>query len=440
MRTRLKLKWIRMFTATLVIFAVGCVAFGSHAAKAQEESQETLQNLIEEALKNRPALEAVKYEAIAKEAEIGPRGSYDDPMLGYSALNYPSDTLSPGELGMTGNEFSITQKIPFPGKLSKLRNAARHEYTAKSAGYSQKKLELIKEVRVAYFELFLAYKKKDIVTEQVSLMGQLISITRSKYTLGKAQQAELLALQLEEGNLRDELLTAEKKIRVKAADLNQAVGRPSETALGRPELPPKPSFDFSVLSEESLLEKMHIKNPSLRAMQSELAASDSKLSFAKWNCLPDFEFRVAYMKRQPSPGDRGVDLISGGVSLSIPLWAFSKQSEEVRSASAEKVRSEKLLDEERLHLNHQVKTMYADLEESDKRMRLYDGGLVPLARQAVLSAKSSYLTGKLEYVAVVNLIRNRFQIEFAYNEALVSYQSRIAEFEALIGESLGAKP
>ncbi len=421
-----------LLVSLMMASAMGNAALGSGVANGQEK----LQNLIDEALMNRPALEAARYEAIGKEAEIGPKGAYEDPMLGFAALNYPSDTLSAGNLGMTGNEFSLTQKIPFPGKLSKLQNAARHEYEARSASYTHKKLDLIKEVRVAFFELFLAYKKQDIVTEQIALVGQLISVTRSKYTLGKAQQAELLALQLEEGNFRDELLTAEKKIRVKAADLNQAIGRPSDTQLGRPELPPMPSFDFTVLSEESLLEKMYAKNPSLKSMHSELAASDSKLSYAKWNYLPDFEFRVAYMKRQPSPGDRGVDLVSGGVALSLPLWAFSKQSEEVRGASAEKAKAEKLLDEERLHLRHQVKTMYADLEESDKRMRLYNGGLVPLARQAVLSAKSSYLTGKIEYIAVVNLIRNRFQIEFTYNEALVSYHSRIAEFEALLGEEL----
>lgn len=430
-----------MIAATMGAFLVaGNIAFGARAAEAQEPLQTKLQILVEEALKNRPALEAVKYEAQVKEAEIGPNGSYEDPMVGFSATNYPADTLSGGEFGMTGNEFSITQKIPFPGKLSKLRDAARYEFESKTAGYSQKKLDLIKEVRVAFFDLFLAYKKQDIVTDQISLLGQLISVTRSKYTLGKAQQAELLALQVEEGNLRDELLTADKQIRVKTGDLNRAIGRPIDSALGRPELPSTRALDVSALSEEYLLEKLHSKNPSLKAMRLDVEVSDAKLSYAKWNYLPDFEFRFAYMKRQPSPGDRGVDLVSGGVALSIPLWAFSKQSEEVRSASAEKLRSEKLLDEERQHLRHLVHTMYTELYESDKRVHLFEGGLLPLARQAVLSAKSAYLTGKLEYVAVVNLVRNRYQTEFTYNEALVSYQSRIAEFEALLGESLGAKP
>ncbi len=399
-----------------------------------------LQDLVEEALKGRPLLEAAKYEVKAKEAEIGPKGSYEDPMLEIAATNYPSDTLKAGELGMTGNELSITQKIPFPGKLTKLRNAARYEFQSTTSTYEQMRLDLIREVRIAFWELFLAYKRKDILTEQISLIGQLVSVMRSKYTLGKASQAELLAMQSEEGNLKDELLTVEKEIEVKSGDLNRAVGRDSNAPIPRPELSAKPTLDLSAINEESLKNKILERNPGLMSKKHDLSASDEKLAYSKRNYLPDFEVRLAYMERVPSPGDRGVDLVSGGIGFTIPLWAFSKQSEELQGARAERARSERLLEEERRHIQHQVHTMFAELRESHDRLQLFEGGLVPLARQAVVSSKTAYLTGKLEYVAMVNLIRNRFQTEFNYNEALITYLSRIAEFEALLGEPLGVKP
>ncbi|HAZ14666.1 MAG: hypothetical protein A2X86_06260 [Bdellovibrionales bacterium GWA2_49_15] len=399
-----------------------------------------LQVLVEEALKGRPLLEAAKYEADAKEAEIGPKGSYEDPMLEIAATNYPSDTLSAGEFGMTGNELSITQKIPFPGKLTKLRNAARFEFESKSSTYGQMRLDLIREVRIAFWELFLVYKKKDILGEQISLVGQLVSVMRSKYTLGKASQAELLAMQAEEGNLKDELLTVEKEIQVKSGALNRAVGRDSNSPLERPELSAKPLLDLSKLNEETLKSKILERNPGLMSKKHDLSASDEKLAFTKRNYLPDFEFRLAYMDRVPSPGDRGVNLVSGGVGFTIPLWAFSKQSEELQGARAERARSERLLEEERRNIQYQVHTMFAELRESHDRLRLYEGGLVPLAKQAVLSGKTAYLIGKFEYGAMVNLIKNRFQTEFAYNEALITYLSRIAEFEALLGEPLGVNP
>lgn len=399
-----------------------------------------LQILIEEALKGRPLLEAARHEALAKEAEIGPRGAYEDPMIEIAALNYPSDTLSAGEMGMTGNEISIKQKIPFPGKLTKLRNAARFEYESTSSTYGQMRLDLIREVRIAFWELFLAYQKRDILKEQIALIGQLVSVMRSKYALGKVSQAELLALQAEEGNLKDEILTAEKQIKVRSGDLNRAVGRDSNSPLDRPVLSNRPKFDFATLSEDALKTKILERNPGLMARKHDLNASEEKLAFTKRNYLPDFELRLAYMDRVPSPGDRGVDFVSAGIGFSIPLWAFSKQTEERQGAAAERARSERLFEEERRHIQHLVHTMFSELRESHDRLQLYEGGLIPLARQAVVSSKNAYLTGKLDYVAMVTLVKNRFQTEFSYNEALVIFQSRIAEFEALLGESLGGNP
>lgn len=398
-----------------------------------------LQPLIEEALKNRPALRASYHEASAKEAEIGPKGAYEDPMVGLTAMNYPKDTLAQGEFGMTGNELAVSQKIPFPGKLTKLRNAARHEFESKTHEYSQKKLDLIKEVKVAFYELFLAHKKRDILNDQIGMLGQLIAVMRSKYTLGKVPQAELLGLQSEEANLRDQLLGAEKLIETKTGDLNYAIGRDSHGLLPKPEKITKTAIDLSKVTEPSLLQRISFTRPGLKAVHSELESAESKLSFAKWDYLPNFEFRLAYTQRVPSPGDRGVDLLSGGVALSVPIWALTKQSEEVRRAASEKAKAESLVDEERIHVSHEVHSRYSDLREADKRVKLYEGGLLPLARQAEATARSAYLTGRIEYSAVINLIRNRFQTEFNYSEALVSYESKIAEFEALLGEPLGAQ-
>jgi len=411
---------------------------GTQLLQAQtiESKRVLLKDLVNEAISKRPVLQAARHEIDSKEAQISPKGAYENPMLGLSAMNYPIDTLSPGEFGMTGNEFSLTQKIPFPGKLSKLSSAAEYEYLGKKAEYSNKELQLIMEVKLAYYALFVAYKRRNLLNEQLSVIRTLITVMRSKYTLGRAPQAELLSLQVEEANLMDQVLTADKQIAVKTGDLNHAVGRRTHHEIGQPEELKKTPINLSKLTEQAIGKKILAKNPGLKAMQSGFDAADSKLSYAKWNYLPDFEFRGTYTRRQPSPGDRGIDFVSGGVALSIPLWAITKESEEVKSARAEKSKAEALVDEERIHMLHMVHTSYSELEEAQGRLKLIEGGLLPLVRQAVQSGKSAYLTGKMEYSTVLNLIRQRFQTEVSYNEALANYESKIAEFEALLGEPL----
>lgn len=398
-----------------------------------------LDEAIELALRNRPAYRAAEREAGAKEAEIGPRGAYENPMLGFAALNYPVDTFSAGEFGMTGNEFSLSQRISFPGKLTQLRNAAEREWQSRRQGSETVRLELVREVRLAYYELFLAQKKRAIFEDQLGLVRQLIGVTRGRYALGKVSQAELLSLQIEEGGLLEQIIVADRAIRVGSSALVFAIGGEDEGGLLRAEPVQHARLDLSGLTAQALGEKAVSRSPRIKATSFEVEAADSRVSYAKFGFLPDLEFRVAYMQRQASPGDRGVNFVSGGVGLSLPLWAFSRQREELKGAREERAKAEALLDQERLRLLHQIRSTFAELEESDRRIKLIEGGLLPLAKQAVLASKSAYLTGKIDYTTVLGQIRSRYQTEYSLHEAVVSHESKVAELETLMGGPLEVK-
>lgn len=403
-------------------------------AEQEPEKSIVLKDLITEALNQNPDLRASRFDAEGKEAKIGPSGSYEDPMISLEAQNYPVDTLSSREFGMTGNQISVLQKIPFPGKLSKLRLAATYEYNAQRETYTASQLNLIKMVRMGFYGLFLSHKRKEILEEQLNIIRQLISVIRSRYILGKVTQAELLSFQLEEANLLSELLTAQKQIDLKTGDLNHALGRAAHHTIGRPENLLVTSINLNKVTEQSIINRALARNPSLKSMKNEAEAAESRLSYARWNYLPDFEFKFGYMLRQPSPGDRGVNFISGGVGLTIPLWALSKQSEEVKSAAASHTKAEAKLEEQRNKLLHDIHNLYAELKEAHKRLNLYESGTMPLAKQAVITGKSAYLSGKMEYTAVLNLVRSRFQTEIGYFETLTQHEEKITELEALLGE------
>ncbi len=399
----------------------------------------TLQSLISEAVEKNAELRASKAEVVSREAEAGPAGSYEDPMLSFEAMNYPVDTLSQREFGMTGNQISLTQKIPFPGKLSKRSRAAGLEAEAQKEMSEIKRLDLIKNLKLAYYDLSFAFKKYDSLGEQRKILNQLVTITRNNYSLGKAPQAEVLSLQVEEASLLDQLLTVEKQIKAKLGVVNHLLGRAdhSQYVYGRPEAIKKTPFGFSHHSEKTLADKAILKSPMIKTKIAKVSATEARLSYAKWNYLPDFEFKAGYSFRKPSPNDRGVDFVSVMVGITLPIWAGTKQSEERRGAEAEKIRAEALLDEERNNLSHMVHVIYAELEESNKRLQLFEGGILPLSRQAVVAGRSAYLTKKIDYATLLNAVNKQFQMEVSHAEALTAYESKIAEIEALIGEPVG---
>lgn len=397
-----------------------------------------LDELISEALTKNPGQEASRQEMLSTKSQIGPKSAYEDPMLSFKAKDYPIDTLNRNEFGMTGNELGLSQKIPFPGKLSKIKKAATYEYEAKKEMVTQKQLEIIRDVKKAFYDLFFAYKKKVILTEEKNIFRSLIVVARNKYTLGKIPQSELLNFQIEETKLIEESLAVDRDIEVKLVHLNTLLGRTDKKAWlsGEPEELSKTSLDFSKMTFDEISEKAAQKNPSLKAAKSQVQSSKEMLSFAKWNYLPDIELMGAYTFRQPSPGDRGADFVSAGVGMTIPLWALGKQAEQVKSARADQARAKALLTQEQSFLLQGLKQTYEELKEANQKVELYESGLLPLTKQAISSARASYLSNRIEYLDLLKLVQNRFQTQTAYFNLLVQHESKIAELEALLGEPL----
>ena len=95
-----------------------------------------------------------------------------------------------------------------------------------------------------------------------------------------------------------------------------------------------------------------------------------------------------------------------------------------------------MLDEEQIDLAHHIHLAYAELEETSHRLELFEGATMHLNRQALASAESGYLTGKVEFSILLGLIQKRSQLEMEYAESLATYQMKIAELESLTGELL----
>lgn len=394
-----------------------------------------LDDLIFEAMGQNPIKRAAEEDALSYMAQIGPSGAYEDPMIAFEAKDYPVNSYSRNQYGMTGNEVSLTQKIPFPGKLSIQRSATRYEAKSKEEGATFQKLMVIRDVKMAFYDLFLAYKEREILMEQKNLVHQYVALARNRYAVGKIPQAELLNFQVEEAKLIEELLSNEKEISVQRAKLTYVLGR-KDDARGKPEALRKTPVNFSTYSLEVVQDKAVNQNPLIKSAMAEVDSSKERALNAQLGFLPDFELMGAYTFREPSPGDQGVDFVSGKVGMTIPLWFLTKQVEEVKRAKAEKRRKEALLEDNKNDLRRKTKSIYEELKEAHQRLDLYETGILPLTRQAVLTGKSAYLSNRLDYLGLLTLVQNRFKTEYAYQEQLVNHETKIADLELVMGEEM----
>lgn len=109
-----------MNVQTVLIFLILFCLLFSFPAPLQAQSNASLppdlQALVAEALKANPEIKQMGELRNASKEAIRSAGALDDPELGFSMKDVPTDTWRLNQDPMTQKELEISQKFPFPGK------------------------------------------------------------------------------------------------------------------------------------------------------------------------------------------------------------------------------------------------------------------------------------------------------------------------------------
>ena len=426
----LALAWL-----TIIACSAQADEYDFSRVKKENEAQVILplETAIEEAIKNNAMLEAARAEETAREARILPSGALEDPSIEAQLTNYPISSFSARQSGMTGNEVMLVQKFPFPGKRDRLKEIAVNEFESSSREIERTKLNLIRLVKVSYYDLFLTYRRKELIYDQMNLLQGIQTIARNKYSLGTTSQSDVLELQVKSATFLIKLEEEEKNISATRAELNHLLGRRDHLSKWKPENLKESKVDLdsfiSTFDEETTLSQ----NPKINSLKSLVKAANSKAAYTDLNTYPDFEMGVGYMQRFSNQDDNGGDFVSARVSIDLPIFQRTIRNEEQRGAKAEKMKMEALLRESTIELSHNLHATIAELKEAANKISIYRKALLPLADASILSARKAYETNETTYLTVLNLINSRFEAENDYYSALIQHESAIATLEALTG-------
>ena len=389
---------------------------------------------VREALANNFALQTVTLEAEGAQKRIAPAGALEDPMVELSLMNRPVSSFSSTESEMTGNQLALSQAFPYPGKRSLLVDEATREFEMKTFRRDGSRLELARDVRVAYARLALSQGKLRILNAQRQLLRDTVKNVEARFIAGQMSQNDYLALQLESGMLEKEVAQLRADEAIATGDLNHLLGRSEheeeiETASLTLRREPLLKKDAHELDELALAQ-----SPMLKAEASQVAAAKARESYEKLNTRPDFDLMASYLQREPAMGGNGDDLVSLGVKFNVPVWSSSKQAEKQAEAAINTRRVSSNFAEQRNHLLHYVHTALKEASSSEFQARLYGETLKALSDQALQASANAFTAGQGGYLGFLDLLRHRYEIEGAYLEALARYDMSVASLKAITGE------
>ncbi|MGH9835183.1 MAG: TolC family protein [Blastocatellia bacterium] len=198
----------------------------------------SLKSLVEEALKQNPEIIAMQRSFDMMRARVPQAKALPDPMLSYgyagNAVPIPPFDIQKGD-PESFRLLSFTQEVPYPGKLALKGKMANVEAEAEWWAYEQTRLNVVAEVKDAYFDLYYLHKAIETVTKNKDLLEKFARIAEASYAVGKGIQQDVLKAQVEISRLIEQLSLLEQRRQTAEVRINSLLFRQPETPLGKPE-------------------------------------------------------------------------------------------------------------------------------------------------------------------------------------------------------------
>ena len=422
-----------LFVRVVVITQMLLLLFIRHTHAEDNPPPENLQTLISGALANNPELKGSEARWQMFASRVRQARSFDDPMLMLKIQNgIFTDPLNFHKDPMTQKVIGISQQLPFWGKRDLKGEVAAKEAESYKWQVEERKLELRRMVAETYYQIYFTDKSLAIVDKNLKILDDFVTITETKYSVGKGAQQDVFKAQVEHSKLLDMRITLEQQRKSLQASLNALLYRPAETPVGA-----IPDFDIKPLiqSPEELRNIAYENRPLLKSLNALIEKGKAGHNLAEKEFYPDFNVSFEYMQRERFEGSSGDDMYSLGLTFNLPVQRARRQAMVAESSSEITMATEEL-NVLKNSINSGIPDLLAQLERRRKLAELYKTGIIPQSGQSLESAAIGYRVNKVDFLNLLDSRMTLFNYERELYDSLAEYQMKRAQLEALVGKEL----
>ncbi|MGA9407487.1 MAG: TolC family protein [Bacteroidota bacterium] len=398
------------------------------ALQAQNSPTLNLDDLVAEALRNNPQLQSAQNNMAAAKTEIEQRSSWDAPQVGIEFYQTPLQSFPDPLKNSMETDYFVQQMIPFPGKLSAMGKSAESSANMAEQQYVALEQKIIRDVKSAYFELYLVQHKIQINLDNQDLMKRFVDIAGKQYEVGMGNQADVLRAQTELSVLINEGINLQKEKKVVESMINTDLNRKTNAPLGNvPDLDNAlPQWTFEQLGPIALKNR-----PELKEMNSAIEMNKAELSLSKREYYPDIMANVMYKNISNTKNDFWSAMI--GVNIPMAFWSSGKYTAKVQENELNVDKAENDLSSMNNMVLFEVQDALVKVESNQSLVLLYKNTTIPQAKETLQAMLSVYQTGKTEFLMVLDAYRMQLTAELDYYMAVMNYRSSQAQLEQAVG-------
>jgi outer membrane protein TolC len=378
----------------------------------------TLKQCISITLQQNPLLLSSMGQYRASLARINQAKAFPQPSIDFDSDLQPKffNFKDSGE-----SYFGVSQSIEFPGKRHLRGKIATQESKEIMADIDLLKLDLIFQVKQAFFGLLLAQEKLKYAQLDLELSQDFLQKAELKYDAGDVAKVEVLRARVEASKAANEVKIAENEVTLAKAVLNFLLARKKYDPLEiRGELKrPFISLKVDELKQKALVYRPEIKRINFSLKREDLIKTQGYLSY-----LPDFDLGVSRHRIEGEGTTWDVTL-----SFPIPLFFWQPKKGEIAEAQANIESLKKESEYLKNSITLEVEEAYMNAVTAENQIQLFE-------IEILTQAEEVYQEGEISSIELIEARRTLIEARKSYADALNNYGVALAALEKSVGQKL----
>jgi len=396
-------------------------------AKAQTDSLKMagLNDLISSAFGSNVKFEPLE---IQKRVELSKKNQVNKqpmPMFEGMVDYIPFDFMAKPEYGAF-----YSQKLML-GKLSDMEQMSEIKANKKDIERDLLKIELVKQIKLNYFQLFNLEKLLAFNTEYLKIMKNIIKTLENSYASGMGSQSQILKMnnELQMMELEQIEMTEMKKVSINNMCVLANINLPDNFAT-------KDVSESYItdLDSNKLIKQMLENNPEFKMINNMIDETRLEKKIAENDRIPDITLRggVKYMAKEPMT----FMTFGIGIDLSFMPWNKKRIDAMVEEKTLTELQVSSVQSSTFQYMRNELVSMIIMLNTIKKKADYIRDVLIPQTEQTFNSSLVSYSSSASEFMNLLDSYRKLREADQMLITEETNYLKQYAEMEFLIGKRI----
>jgi cobalt-zinc-cadmium efflux system outer membrane protein len=319
----------------------------------------------------------------------------------------------------------VSQTLELPQKRAARRKIAEQESREVETDIDLVKLEVIFQVRRAFYELLLAQEKLAYAKQDLELAEDYLQKAELKLAAGDVGKVEVL-------RARVEALSAANAVRVAVNDVNLAKARLNyHLARGKSapiQIVGQLQIPFLDLNLGDLQVEALRLRPELRRLRLSVEKENLVQARARLSNLPDLDFNVSRHRLEGLP-----TTWSFTVSAPLPFLFQQRQRAEIAESQANARALQRESEQSRNTILVELEEAQTNAQKAQDQILLYQKEILPRAQEVLEMFTFSYQEGEIGGIELIEARRTLNASRRSYADAQFEYALALATLEKAVG-------